>query len=319
MLKALKFVQGAVSKKDLVPALTHFRIENGTVRSYNGMLALCTPIALNIDCTPKAETLVKAIGHCDETVTMSITPTGRLSVRSGSFKALVDCVQEETPHVLPEGDECQIDGAALVDALKLMYPFIGDDASRPWSNGILLKGQSAFATNNVTLIECWIGTPFPRICNIPRACIKEMIRIGEPPTKAQFSDNSVTFHYEGDRWIRSQLFATDWPDLGKVLDVQPGNMVAVDDRIFAGLEKLKPFVDKYGRIFFKGEHLCTTLELEDGCDYKVDGMQLDGVYNVEMLQILKGVATQIDFGAYPKPCLFYGNKLRGAIIGMRLN
>ena len=45
MLKALKFVQGAVSKKDLVPALTHFRIENGTVRSYNGMLALCTPIS----------------------------------------------------------------------------------------------------------------------------------------------------------------------------------------------------------------------------------------------------------------------------------
>ena len=54
MLKELKFVQGAVSSKDFIPALTHFRIENGTVRSFNGLLALCSPIALDIDCTPKA-------------------------------------------------------------------------------------------------------------------------------------------------------------------------------------------------------------------------------------------------------------------------
>ena len=143
MLKALKFVQGAVSRKDFLPALTHFRIQNGTVRSYNGIMALCTPIALDIDCIPKADSLVKAIGHCDETVSLSITPTGRLSVRSGSFKALIDCVQEETPHVLPEGEEIQIDGQGLLKAFEIIYPFIGDDASRQWINGVLLDKQNA--------------------------------------------------------------------------------------------------------------------------------------------------------------------------------
>jgi len=44
MLKELRFVQGAVAKKDFVPAMTHFRIEKGTVRSFNGNLAICSPL-----------------------------------------------------------------------------------------------------------------------------------------------------------------------------------------------------------------------------------------------------------------------------------
>ena len=76
MLTSLKFVQGAVAKKDFLPALTHFVIENGTVRGYNGMLALCSPIPFDIACKPKAESLVKAIANCNETVTLSLTQRG---------------------------------------------------------------------------------------------------------------------------------------------------------------------------------------------------------------------------------------------------
>ena len=318
MLKALKFVQGAVSKKDFLPALTHFRIQSGTVRSYNGIMALCTPIPLDIDCIPKAETLVKAIGHCDETVSLSITPTGRLSVRSGTFKALIDCVQEETPHVLPEGDLIDIDGPALLQAFDIIYPFIGDDASRPWTNGVLLDKQSAFATNNVTLIQYWLGTDFPKVCNIPRACIKEMLRIGEPPIHAQIAENSITFHYAENRWIRTQLFSTEWPDLDKILSIESQKMAPLDSRIFEGLLKLKPFVDKTGRIFMKGGYLSTAQNGDEGAEYFVPDLQDEGIFNIEMLQILEGVAGTIDFSLYPKPCPFVGERLRGAIVGMRL-
>ena len=316
MLKELKFVQGAVSKKDFIPALTHFRIENRTVRSYNGMLALCSPIALDINCSPKAEPLVKAIGHCDETVTLSLTPTGRLSVKSGSFKALIDCVQEEVPHVVPEGERIDFDGQTLLTALETIYPFIGNDASRPWSNGVLLKNQSAFATNNVTLVEYWVGVTFPKECNIPRACIKEMLRIGEPPLYAQIDTNSITFHYGPDSWIRTQLFSTEWPDLAKVLET-PAQHKALDESIFEGLEKLKSFVDKQGHIFFKPGQICTSRDDGEGADFGVVGHEYEGIYNIEMLMLLKNVVKGIDWGMYPKPCMFYGDRLRGAIVGMR--
>ncbi|QFR59683.1 hypothetical protein P6F33_gp82 [Pseudomonas phage Quinobequin-P09] len=48
------------------------------------------------------------------------------------------------------------------------------------------------------------------------------------------------------------------------------------------------------------------------------GFPFEGVYQIEMLKLLKDVAQKIDFSAYPNPCLFYGDRLRGAIVGMRL-
>lgn len=317
MLSELKFVQGAVAKKDLLPALTHFVIEDGTVRGFNGMLALCSPIPFDIKCKPKAEPLVKAIANCTDTVTLSLTAAGRLAIKSGKFKAFVDChPAEETPHAMPEGDTVVIDGAALLQAFKTLYPFIGDDASRPWSNGVLLLGQSAFATNNITLVEYWTGINVPEPINIPRAAIKEMIRIDEPFESAQLAKNSITFHYKGGRWIRTQLFETKWPDLTKVLnrDCKPAPM---DDRLFDGLKVLKPFADKMGRVLFKGGRIGTHDDDTEGAAYDIEGFDHSGVYQIEMLSLLQGAAKTIDWSAYPSPCLFFGDRIRGAIVGMK--
>lgn len=316
MLKELKFVQGAVAKKDFLPALTHFRIEDGFVRSYDGSLALCSPINFDIDCTPKAIPFVKAIQNCKDTVTLNMTAAGRLGIKSGKFKAYIECVEEETPHVVPEGDDLEIDGEALLTALKTLSPFIGDDASRPWSNGILIDGPSAYATNNVTLVEYWIGGGFPLRINIPRDAVREMLRINEVPIRAQATDNSISFHYEDGRWIRTALLNSEWPDLGKVLNTE-SNPVPIDERIFEALDHIKPFTDKMGRVYIADDVIATTIEKEDGAAFEVPGLGFEGVYQLELLAKLKGIALQGDFTLYPKPCMFFGDSLRGAIIGLR--
>lgn len=317
MLKELKFVQGAVAKKDLIPALTHFVIEGGKVRGFNGTLALCSPIALDIACKPKALPLIAAINNCKDTVQLSLTPKGRLSIKSGAFKALVECVDGDTAHANPEGEHVALDGASLLNAMKVVEPFIGDDASRPWTNGVLLKGASAFATKNVTLIEYWVGTPFPHVVNIPRAAVREMVRINEAPTHAQLvPGSSMTFHYSDGRWVRTQLLSTEWPDLSKILD-KPSTQNAIDTRLFEGLRTVKPFVDKMGRIYFHGGVISTHIDLEEGATYDVPDLHDDGVYNIEMLMDLEGVVQTIDFSAYPGACLFMGDRLRGAIIGIK--
>ncbi len=316
MLKELKFVQGAVAKKDFIPSLTHFRIEDGHVRSFNGTLALSSPIAFDINCTPKAQPFVKAIQNCNDTVTLNMTPTGRLHVKSGKFKAFIPCVEEETPHVVPEGEFFDIDGEVLLKALKTVAPFIGNDASRPWSNGVLLKGQSAYATNNVVLVEYWTDCVFPFAFNIPGLAVKEMLRIGEPPIAARATDKNISFMYEDERWIRTALYETKWPNLSKILDV-PVNANILDTEIFEALTVVKPFVDDMGRIYFTGSGITTSFSESDGAEYDIDGFTHNGVYQLEMLSLLKGRATSIDFTPYPKPAIFYGDRLRGAIIGIR--
>lgn len=316
ILESLKFVQGSVAKKDFLPAMTHFVIENKTVRGYNGMIALCSPINFDVDCKPHAGELVDAITQCDTTIALSMTEAGRLRVVTEKYTGYAKCVTEETPHVLPEGEMVQFPGEQMLQAIKAVEPFISDDASRPWSNGVLLRGQSAVATNNVCIVEFWVGVPFPRTVNLPHAAVKELIRIGLVPTHAQFSERSVTFHYADNRWLRTQLFATEWPDVSKILDVEC-NPTPVNPELFIGLAKIRKRADKMHRVFIKDSILSTEEKEGDGPRYKVDGLQCEGIFSIHMLELLSDIAETIDFTTYPRPCLFFGKGLRGAIIGMK--
>jgi DNA polymerase III sliding clamp (beta) subunit (PCNA family) len=316
MYKSLKFVSGSVARKEFVADLKHFAIEGGRVRGFNGTLALSTPIPFDIDCLPNAEQLIKAVSKCTDTIQLSLTKAGRLSVKSGVFKAFIDCIQGETNHVEPEGEFVEFDGEILLKGIKAVAPFIGSDASRPWANGVLIKGQSIFATNNVMLVEYWLGAEFPIVVNIPKAAIREMERIGEAPINAQVTTNSITFHYSGDRWLRTQLYATEWPDLGKVLN-RPSQQAPLDARIFEGLESVKGFTDKMGTIFLMQDELRTHYDEQEGAGFAMEGFGFDGKYNIDMLNLLKDTATTIDWSSYPGPCMFQGDRIRGAIIGMR--
>lgn len=318
MLKELKFVQGAVGKKDLLPAMTHFQIQNGHVRSYNGTLALSSPLPFDIDCCPKADQLVKAIGQCEDVITLSMTPGGKLRVQSGKFRAFVENTIDTGFHPVPEGEPLAFDGETLLAALKVLYPFIGNDASRPWTNGVLLNGQSAFATNNTCIVEFWLGNPFPRQINIPRAAIKEMLRVDEAPTHGQLANGSITFHYSDGRWIRSQLLGVEWPFemIAKILN-RDNKPVAVPPVLFDAINKLNKLSDGSNRIYIDHGLLTTHTEEEQGGSYEVDGLEFQGCYNIAMLALLEGVVTHADFTLYPEPALFFGQRLRGAIVGMR--
>jgi hypothetical protein len=321
MLDALRFVQGSIAKKDLLPALTHFVIEKGTVRGYDGTMALCAPIALDIECKPKAEPMVRAIAACgDAALSLSFTKSGRLSIKAGAKKFLIDCYPEEnTPHTMPEGDMYPINGAAFYEGCQELAPLIGNDASRPWSNGLLIDGSSLFATNNVVLAEYWSGMEFPhRIC-VPGKAIKEILRVKQHPISIQLASTAVTFHFGDGRWIRTQLLeAHAWPDIGAVLN-RPlvGEPINVDDGLWDALRTVKPFTNKLGQVFL-GDGLVRTSKVdEEGATVELPALQHDGIFGVEMLQLLEGIALKIDWTAYPRPCAWFGSKIRGAIVGQR--
>lgn len=320
LLASLKFCQGAVAKKDLIPGMTHFSIENGFIRSYNGHLALCSPIALDIDCKPNAQQFIKAIANCnsDHVVTISMTPAGRLRIQNGPYRALVDCLDEPTPHVLPEGDEIHFDGAQIRSAFENLLPFVGSDASRQWTNGVFLHGQSAYATNNVIICQFWLGTQIPLTLNVPSDAIREFLRVGEEPTHAQVTKNSITFHFTNSRWIRSGLYEINPDTIIKVLEGISGNPTPIHPQFFEGLRTIKAFTDKIGNVYFKDGELVTNLEEDIGAKFKLENFPYTGCYSLEMLELLEGVVEQIDWGAYPNPVVFHGGMLRGVLAGRRM-
>lgn len=317
MLDSLKFVKGSVSSKDLIPSLSHFVIEDETIRGFNGIIALGSPIPFELSCKPKADSLIKAISNCSETIQLSITPAGKLSIKSGKFKAFIECITEETPHIVPEGEPFSINGEELLAGIKKLSPFIGTDASRPWCEGILFDDESAFATNNVILAEYWTGFKIPFSVNIPKVAIKELIRINEIPKECLVTENSISFLYEGERWLRSQLLSASWPDVRSLLN-QENNFKPIDSSIFEGLSIIKPFADKTNKVIFRDDTMSTHLDLNEGACYDLRSSMIESAYPIEMLALLQGNVVSIDWDRYPKPCGWVGDKIRGCIVGLRL-
>jgi DNA polymerase III sliding clamp (beta) subunit (PCNA family) len=319
VLNDLKFAAGAIAKKDFVPSLTHFRIADGRIYGFNGVLSISTPTDLAVSCVPKAASLIKAMEKVDDGVeiVLNLTQGGRLSVKAGKFRAYVDCIEDtdSVPQVEPAGQIIELP-TGLLSVLNVLQPFVSVDASRPWSRGILLRGQSAFATNNIVVVEHWMPYVFPADINIPAEAVKEIIRIGMEPVSLQLEDRAVTFHYATGAWIRTSLGAIEWPDLNRVLD-RPAEPKPFHPEFFESVRRLDAFTDKTNRLYLRGGTLATSSEEGVGACVDLEDFGGIGCYYLKQMAALDGVADVIDWSAYPGPCLFYGNMLRGAIVGMK--
>jgi DNA polymerase III sliding clamp (beta) subunit (PCNA family) len=329
MLDALRFIRGAVSKKDFLPVLTHFRIQSDVAYADNGAVSICTPIFLGFDCTPKALPLLKALQHATDadTVQLSLTKANRLLVKIGTFKASVECLPDAPPIHTPQGALFNLDGKKFLTGITKLRPFIGNDASRPWCNGILISPDKLSVTNNILFIETQytLNNSFTGKLNLPAQAIDEMLRIGEPPEALQVDDTSVAFWYSGDRWLRAQLLPAEWPDTAKLFENKKSNFKpALTALFFEAVEKLLPFADELRSVHLTSTGLATHTEDHTGAAVALDAHALanlpaQGRYNGDALLLLKNIAPKIDFSTYPAPVLFSdGAGLRGALVGLRI-
>lgn len=319
MLDALKFVQGAIAKRDFIPALTHFYIHNGFIKGYNGQVALCAPIELDITASPLAAPFIKAIQCCDDVPALHLNEAGNLVVKAGKFRAVVPCTTDPFPDVVPEGYRVSLTGD-LLSTFKLLAPIILDDASRVMANSLLLRGQSAFATNNVILVERWMGAPFPVEVAIPRGAVLEIVRIGEEPIGLCIDTKSVTFIYSGHRWLRTQLYNLAWPDTAKLLERNTVTRTLPAD-FFSALKKCEKFSDEHGTVILNAGTMLTHADTSTGAQVTLSGdlPAANARFKIEQLKLLDGICEEIEFLSYPSPCIFYARSklLRGVIMGMR--
>lgn len=321
MLEALKFVQRGVARRDIVPGLTHFRIKDGRVTGYNGSYSLSAPVDIGFNVAPMAGFFVKALNSCEDVIQLRMDGPTKLHVQSGDFETCVPCIPlDSVPETKPEGVTVDPHGEML-GALEALKPFVGRDASRPWATGVLLSGQSAFATNNIIVAEYWLGTAFPHVVNVPSLVIDEVIRVSEELTTLQIAGGSITFHYADGRWIKSSLLALDWPNAMAVLDHawQGAQLTGIPQGLAEACEKLAKFGDqKDSRTYFRGEDVATHREgvPEGGGRVRLQGVPPAGCYHTEFLNDLFDVAEAADFGRYPNPIPFTGARVRGAMVGI---
>lgn len=312
LLQALKFVAGAVAKSDYLPALQHVAIGGGFVVSFNGTVALCAPVTLDLAACPRADIFAKAIAACTEPAQLHLTEQG-LTVQSGALRVTVPCTHDTFPRVFPEGFAFPL-GGPLLPAFKALLPFVSTDTTKQWSNGILLRGSAAYATNNAILVEYWLGgTHFQVELNIPLAAVRALVHTNEEPARLQLTEKSATFHFADGRWMRTQLHPTTWPQsLTSLLSHTAAT--PLPEGFFAALAQLAGFAED-GDAHLSAEGIGTSTDSKLGAHVALAGLTPGPRFSVQQLSKLAELATAIDFADYPQPCRFIGGNARGVILG----
>lgn len=316
--EALTFVRGAVGRNVLAPELEHYDLRGGRITGFNGHLALSAPIGLDIEATPKAAMFFKALEKLDgaKTISLYMTKGGKLTLKGDNFSAHVPCLDKFPYDVKLNGDRYAVPPTILEDLARVL-PFTSEDASRPWSQGVLFDRGSVLATNNISLIQVWNGHQLPRI-NMPKFMAAELLRIKRVPEFIQTDENSLSCIFSDGAWMRSALLSGEWPfEILENLLNSPAQPTPPVEGLEQALDDLAPFVGegKSSPIYFKDGVVSTSQHEEDGAEVQLAGIAPGPVFNLTQLRLVLGVASAIDFSLYPRPCIFTGDRMRGAVIG----
>lgn len=321
MIEILRFVRGAVADKDLIPVLTHFSFYGGRVQGTNGRLTIDAecPVELeDLECTVPAEQFLKAIDACggEPKSIKHDTEKETLVVTKGKFRVkLTTRPLDEFPVVEPDSTR-RVKQGDMLGPLRTLRHFIGEDASRPWACGVLLKDGYAYATNNIIVCRTPCTWKGKRAVNIPSEAVEELLRVDEEPTHTSMSENTVTFFYDDDSWLRTQLLSAQWPDMDALCSARPRKRIP--EGLREAVQRLIPFCpDKnYPLINFDGD----TVKTDSGNNEASEGGFGDlhpSTFHADMLQAVLDVATHLDLTKYPKACPFSGKNVAGAIVGIR--
>lgn len=319
MLNTLRLVRGAVAKKDLVPTLTHFHVYDGRIQGGNSRLSIdCACTEFNgFNFTVPAERFLKAADACEGEPNLKITDSGKLSVSKKRFKALLP-LEDHEKYPLNENPNNykNINSKSLIKALRMLQPFIGDDATRHWTNGIWINKGFAYATNNVVLARVEVEVQDSFI--LPAYAVEELLRIHKMPSGIQVTEQAAYFAYDDGTWIQTQLITGQWPESVADMIIPTDNATVLPKEFTDAITKILPFCPEkdFPRLCLNDGMVAT----DDGVmSAEVDGFEnMGGYFRAEPLLAVAGVANTIDFGSYPAPCYFSGDNIEGVLVGVKI-
>ena len=307
LLAALKFISLA-QRKEGTAYQTCCRIENGYITAYDGKLAAGCKIEEDLNAAPHTLQLVAALSRCKSELAVTQLDLGRLSLKSGPFRALVNCA-EPTELFSVDPDPAQYPLNPLVlESLRAVLPLA--DHNDPWANSVLLKNGSATASNGYVLFEHWHGCDLPAM-SIPAEAAEAWCKAGKIPSKFGYGGKTFTVWFEDGSWIKTNLIAEEWPDLSELLNV-PVNPWPVAPAFFEALEAVESMA-REDTVYFLDGALCSEANAEIGTSYAIEGLPVGIAFSIKALKIIKGVATRIDFEQADK-ALFFGENMRGCIM-----
>lgn len=212
LLDAVKFISHAQRSKGNERA-THSLVRYGHIVANDGLLAAGSPIAEDdLNCCPQTDRLRLALERCG-TEHQIVQSDDSLFLHSGEFSAYIPlCDAAKLAVAVPDPALGPL-GEAFRTALRVVGSLVRDSAPTLLQSCLQLDTSSCIATNGFVILQYWHGFDMPPGLLVPKQFVDAVCRIKKPISAFGFSQETFTIHFEGDCWLRTNLFRERIPNM----------------------------------------------------------------------------------------------------------
>lgn len=304
MKEAIEFIKHAVLNRKFDEQLTQIHACGNYIQSYNGIVRMSHPLPDIGEFSVVSTQLLNAIKACN--YEPKITLTGKnLIIKRGNFRAQLPYSTDYLPEDAPAGKFQKIKGN-MMEEINMLYPFISDDASRGWSQSLMIKKGFMYATNNIIVAR--VQTKLKN-CILPVQLLSVMVRVKKEPTKLLVHSGAITVIYDDDTWICSAVSNEPWPAVDVVFDSLKFKKIRKIPSAFReGIETSAAFCDD-DTVVVKDNNIVTNTSTVKEVDSP------DCAFSCSNMKKILTTFTHADFSVYPEPMPIKGDGIEGAFVG----
>lgn len=324
MKTSLKWLNEALSSKDLVTGMTHYRVQAGTIRATDGRITASHPWP-----STKEEFLVpgqefeKVLGRMPDNQSPTIAVgEDNIKVKSGRFSGTIRTMP------LTEWNYPGVDDAkwakvptGLLDLLEALRPFISDNAVQQWALCVALENGWAYATNNVAIA----GAPCAGLKGIsallPVWAVDFVLGRRHDLLEWAWTENYVAFRWKNKAWMRSQLIVGKFHERAAQLvqaafKEKPSQKISPEFR--AAFERVAELAEDTVTVY--ADRVVSNFGkaiIEDGIKCQVPKEIGHSLWGAKFLLPALTAADAWSPGVWPEPAPFKGPIVSGYVVGRR--
>lgn len=321
LLSAIAFIEGAT--EDDNDFKSYVRFTGGMLVAFDGSVAAGHPVEEDLAVCPHLKRLKEAVGRAGATLALSAQENGRLGVTGDKLRATVPCLPGNALFpVMPDPPIARLDDRLKAGFLATVA-LAKDEADTIHEQSVLLRANTVVGCNGALALEYWHGIDLPPGLAIPHKAAKVISKCALALEAFGWDEGrSVTFHFAGGAWIKTQLMAGQWPDIDTVLN-KAAYLADAPAGLFDALEAILSFSED-GAVHFHEDKLKTTYASSEGgtlygATYDVPGLAKGASFSGRLLKLASPAAKQIDYSTHDD-CMMMMNpegSIRGVLMKRR--
>lgn len=315
LLQKLEFIAQAQKKEGGYES--HCIISRQRIIAFDGTFTIGAPIAEEFDACPHTHSLIQALSRCGESVAIVMSDQG-LSVQSGKLTVTVQTAPREMmPDIEPDRIRVPLDNR-IKKGFEIVGVLAKEGELRLPLATLLLEANIVSATNGHAAMQFRHGIDLPPGLVLPKKFCDMVVK--HPANLTGFGwnpDTSVTFWFEDETFIKTQLQRGQWPNLDTVFCID-SNPYPLPEGFAEAIATVAGF-SSTGIVYFKDGSITTDQSRATVAAFECEAVPNNRTYNGKALTAMLPNIESMDMKTYEDRLIFFGceGNMRGIMTAMR--